>query len=74
MAASMRAARRMVAAAEKTGKLYMVSQSRRWETATHDRSARRCTGGEVGASRHVNCEFYLGAHFGAFRDRRCPAR
>ena len=32
MAASMDEARKMVATSEKTGKLYMVSQSRRWDT------------------------------------------
>ena len=67
MAASMAEARRMVATAEKTGKLYMVSQSRRWD-AKHASLAQGVRAGVVGDITTVNCDFYLGAHFGGFRD------
>ena len=67
MAASMEEARKMVAASEATGKMHMVSQSRRWD-AKHDQVRRVCAGGDLGELTTVNCDFYLGAHFGGFRD------
>ncbi|NPV45772.1 MAG: Gfo/Idh/MocA family oxidoreductase [Armatimonadetes bacterium] len=67
MAASMREARRMVKAAEESGKLYMVSQSRRWD-AKHETLRRTIASGEIGQVTTINCDFYLGAHFGGFRD------
>ena len=67
MASSMASARRMVKTAEETGKLYMVSQSRRWD-AKHASLARATRDGAVGEITTINCDFYLGAHFGGFRD------
>lgn len=67
MAATMAEARRMVQVAEETGKLYMVDQSRRWDTH-HERLRRTIAAGEIGLVTTVNCDFYLGAHFGGFRD------
>ena len=46
MAASMDEARKMVATSEKTGKLYMVSQSRRWD-AKHASVAATVAAGDV---------------------------
>jgi predicted dehydrogenase len=66
MASSMEEARRMVAAAEKSGRLYMVSQSRRWNP-THDRLRRAVQSGQIGRVTTVNCDFYIGAHFSGFR-------
>jgi len=66
MAASMAEARRMVKASEQTGKLYMVSQSRRW-SARH--VAVKRTVPRLGELTTVNCDFYIGAHFGGFRAR-----
>ncbi len=66
MASSMAEARRMVRTAEETGRMYMVSQSRRWN-ALHERVRRAVTGGKIGRLTTVNCEFYIGAHFGGFR-------
>jgi len=66
MAVGMAEARRMVRAAEKTGKLYMVSQSRRWDTV-HDSARRTVATGRLGRLTHVNCDFYIAAHFGGFR-------
>jgi len=68
MAASMAEARRMVRTSEAAGRLYMVSQSRRWN-ALHDSLARTVAAGRVGRLTTMNCDFYLGAHFGGFRDR-----
>jgi predicted dehydrogenase len=67
MASSMKEARKMVAAAEKTGRLYMVSQSRRWDVK-HEIVHRVIAGGQLGALTTINCDFYIGAHFGGFRD------
>ena len=67
MANSLAEARKMVRTAEETGKLYMVSQSRRWDHA-HDRIRQTVTGGGIGTVTTINCDFYLGAHFGGFRD------
>ena len=67
MASSMAEARRMVRTAEQTGKLYMVSQSRRWD-GQHEVIRRMVTGGKIGRLTTINCDFYIGAHFGGFRD------
>ncbi len=66
MAASMDQARAMVAASEKAGLLYMVSQSRRYDARIHAYKALidRFTG-PLGI---LNSDFYIGAHFGGFRD------
>ncbi len=66
MAANMDQARRMVRAAEAAGKIYAVSQNRRWNPL-HDRLQRTVAAGEVGPLTTANCDFYLGAHFGGFR-------
>ena len=67
MAASMVQARRMVRTSEQTGKLYMVSQSRRWVKA-HERIQQVAASGRIGTLTTANCDFYIGAHFGGFRD------
>ena len=67
MAAGMDEARAMVRTAEETGRLYMVSQSRRWDTK-HERVRRTVASGELGAVTTICCDFFLGAHFGGFRD------
>ena len=67
MASTMTQARRMVATAEKTGKCYMVSQSRRWN-AIHHSTRGLIAGGAIGPVTTLNCDFYIGAHFGGFRD------
>jgi predicted dehydrogenase len=67
MASSMAEAKKMVKASLATGKMYMVSQSRRWDpnTSTFHRAI---SSGQIGAVTSVNCDFYIGAHFGGFRD------
>jgi len=66
MAATVDEARRMIDAADKAGKLYMVSQSRRWNppalSVTGAISAQR-----LGPVTTILCDFLLGAHFGGFR-------
>ena len=65
MSTSMESARRMVAASERTGKLYMVSQSRRYNG---NQEAFKSLLGEIGDLGIINVDFYIGAHFGGFRD------
>jgi predicted dehydrogenase len=67
MASSMVEARRMVRTSDVTGRLYMVSQSRRWDPK-HDALARTVAAGRIGTLTTLNCDFFLGAHFGGFRD------
>jgi predicted dehydrogenase len=67
MASSMAEARKMVKAAQETGKMYMVSQSRRWDVNTST-LAEAVNSGQIGDITAVNCDFYIGAHFGGFRD------
>ncbi len=66
MASSMDEARRMVETADKTAKMYMVSQSRRW-IEQHVAATSLMQANEVGELTTVNCDFYIGAHFGGFR-------
>ncbi|WP_125206038.1 Gfo/Idh/MocA family protein [Capsulimonas corticalis] len=67
MAASMEQAREMVAASEASGKLYMVSQSRRYDARLH--AYRQLIADRIGGSLGIlNSDFYIGAHFGGFRD------
>ncbi len=65
MASTMEDARRMVRVSQETGVLYMVSQSRRYDPrirAFHQ-AVRKL--GRVGI---LDADFYLGPHFGGFRD------
>jgi len=67
MSDSMTAAREMVAASERAGKLYMVSQSRRYDgQVLAFRDAIRKYTGDIG----ILCsDFFLGPHFGGFREQ-----
>lgn len=67
MAASMAQARRMVRTAQQTGRMYMVSQSRRWDK-NHDIMGKTVAAGRIGQLTTINCDFFIGAHFGGFRD------
>lgn len=68
MADSLENGLQMVATAQETGKVYAVMQNRRF-----DASARRLknylSSGEIGKVTTVNSDFFIGAHFGGFRDR-----
>jgi predicted dehydrogenase len=67
MSVSMPLAREMVEASEKSGKLFMVSQSRRYDgRVLAFREAIRKHAGEIGI---LTSDFFLGPHFGGFRDQ-----
>ncbi len=66
MSVNMESARAMVAASEKAGKLYMVSQSRRYEP--HLKALHGLIKNDLGDLGILNSDFYIGAHFGGFRD------
>ncbi|MGI6494671.1 MAG: Gfo/Idh/MocA family protein [Kiritimatiellia bacterium] len=67
LANSMAEARRMVDAANDTGLLCMVSQSRRYEPR-HVALANALAKGKIGHVTTLNCDFFMGCHFGGFRD------
>ena len=56
----------LAAAAEVTGELFMVSQSRRWNPRL---AALRSMAGQLGAIGTVTTEFFKAAHFGGFREQ-----
>ena len=66
MSVNMESARAMVAASEKAGKLYMVSQSRRYNPQL--KALRGLIENQIGELGILNSDFYIGAHFGGFRD------
>jgi predicted dehydrogenase len=68
LADSMDNARRMVVAAERAGKLFAVIQNRRFHPGIR-RLSRFLWAGTVGEITTVDSDFYIGAHFGGFRDR-----
>lgn len=68
LADSMENARKMVAAARKAGKIYAVIQNRRYDPRIR-RLRAFLASGAIGDPTTLNCDFYIGAHFGGFRDR-----
>jgi predicted dehydrogenase len=66
MAATMAQAREMVAASERAGKLYMVSQSRRYDAQLA--ALRDLIRNRLGGLGILHADFMIGAHFGGFRD------
>ena len=67
MASSMEEAREMVSAAEICGKMYAVMQNRRY--LKHIRAFRELVrSGTIGKPGFVCADFFLGPHFGGFRD------
>ncbi|MDB5085372.1 MAG: gfo/Idh/MocA family oxidoreductase [Bacilli bacterium] len=67
LAVAMEDARELVALSQSTGKMYAVMQNRRYLStirALHDAVA----AGTIGTVNTVNADFYIGAHFGGFRD------
>jgi predicted dehydrogenase len=67
LADSMTHARQAVEAAQAAGKIYAVMQNRRFD-ANIRRLRRFLASGAIGRVTVVNCDFYVGAHFGGFRD------
>ncbi|WP_161881317.1 Gfo/Idh/MocA family protein [Deinococcus alpinitundrae] len=66
LAAGMAQARRMVAAAEQTGRTYAVMQNRRYLPQMH--ALRELVRGSIGTPGLTTANFFIGAHFGGFRD------
>ncbi|HWE61648.1 MAG TPA: Gfo/Idh/MocA family oxidoreductase [Chloroflexota bacterium] len=66
MADTMERARAMVAASERAGTLYMVSQSRRYHAGLA--SFRALIAGCLGPLGMITTDFFLGPHFGGFRE------
>ncbi len=67
MASSLEDAREMVAAAQASGKLYAIVQNRRYEP--HVRALQHfLRSGAIGPVTTLHSDFYIGAHFGGFRE------
>lgn len=66
MAGTFEQARKMVETSKKTGKLYMVSQSRRWNAGVLD-VAEAISHSKVGRLTAMHCDFFLRAVFEGFR-------
>ncbi len=67
LAHSMDAAREMVAAAQASGCIHAVIQNRRYDPNIR-RVRRYLETNQIGAVTTLNADFYIGAHFGGFRD------
>ncbi len=67
MADSMENAGKVVAAAKEAGKIYAVIQNRRYDPRIR-RLRAFLESGRIGAITTLDCDFYIGAHFGGFRD------
>lgn len=68
LADTMENARTMVEAARDAGRIYAVIQNRRYEVKI--RTLRELiASGRIGDLTTLNSDFYIGAHFGGFRDR-----
>ncbi len=65
---NMKSARDMVAAAQKSGRTYTVIQNRRYDAniITYRNAVKS---GQIGELTTLNADFYIGAHFGGFRDQ-----
>jgi len=68
LADSMANAEKMVAAAEAAGRIFAVIQNRRYDARLR-RLRHLIESGVVGSITTADSDFYLGAHFGGFRDR-----
>lgn len=67
MAETLKDAKRMVATAKKTGVTYAVMQNRRYLPTT--RTVQKfIADGKLGRLDEMHCDFFLGPHFGGFRD------
>lgn len=67
LADSMPRARRMCAAAKKAKRLYMVTQNRR-HIGTIQAFRKAVADGVIGRLSSLDADFFIGAHFGGFRD------
>lgn len=67
LADTLDAGRAMVQAARSSGKLAMISQSRRYNDR-HVALRDAIRSGAIGEVTTLTCDFFIGAHFGGFRD------
>jgi predicted dehydrogenase len=67
LAANMAEARRMVKASEKARRMFAVMQNRRYDPRIRALQSLIASGG-IGDLTTLNGDFYIGAHFGGFRD------
>ena len=68
LADTMENARRSVAAATEAGKIYAVIQNRRYDPRIR-RLRHFLESGAIGLPTTLDSDFYIGAHFGGFRDK-----
>jgi predicted dehydrogenase len=67
MAASLAEGRAMIAQAQAAGRIHAVVQNRRFISGVR-RIRRVIESGAIGELASLNCDFFIGAHFGGFRD------
>tara|TARA_R110002020_G_scaffold3766_16_gene16623 strand:- start:5494 stop:6525 length:1032 start_codon:yes stop_codon:yes gene_type:complete len=67
MAASLAAAQAMIAQAAAAGRIHAVVQNRRFIAGVR-RIRRLIESGALGELASLNCDFFIGAHFGGFRE------
>ena len=67
MATSLEAGRTMIAQAKAAGRVHAVVQNRRFIAGVR-RIRRLIESGAIGQLASLNCDFFIGAHFGGFRD------
>lgn len=67
MASSLEDARAMIAAAERAGRIHAVVQNRRYVAGVR-RIAAFLASGAIGEATALHCDFFIGAHFGGFRE------
>ncbi len=68
MSDSMKNAQKMLKASDKSGKIYAVIQNRRYMDNIIEYK-KLIDSGEIGEITTLNSDFYIGAHFGGFRDK-----
>jgi predicted dehydrogenase len=67
LAASLKDAEEILVAARTSGRLHAVTQNRRFKQSIR-RIARAIQSGVIGELSALHCDFFIGAHFGGFRD------
>lgn len=68
MATSLEDGRRLIRLAEQAGKLHAVVQNRRFVSGVR-RLRRFIESGAIGDPTAIHCDFFIGAHFGGFREQ-----
>lgn len=68
MAGTLAEARELLRLSEETNRLFMISQNRRWQVRP-ETVRRMLISDDIGFLTTINCDFYVAAHFGGFRDQ-----